>query len=805
MTIYLKDLCTNSTKKVVMCLLLVAAISKLTGQSIETSIVQSFDAARKNALQEKMFVHTDKDFYLAGEICWFKIYTVDAFFHQPLDLSTVAYAELLDKNNQPVIQAKISLKSGGGDGSVYIPFTLNSGYYKLRAYSKWMKNFGPDYYFEKAIRIINTQQIPILSKAPVTPLYDIQFFPEGGNLVNGIQSKVAFKVLDQKGIGTSCTGILVNDHNDTLQKFETTKFGMGNFMFTPVARMHYSAIINLPDGKKVVKDLPVAYNNGYVMHLEPGSEKLTITVQATANENGQQPAIVYLFVHTRGSVKTALTANVSNGIASFSVSKSLLGDGISHFTVFNNKRLPVCERLYFKNPAEKLVVKMTTDEKVYGFRKKITIGINANGNDAKPLEADMSMAVYKVDSLQSPAASGIGEYLWLSSDLPGNIESPEYYFNNTNDAAKAADNLMLTNGWRRFRWEDILKDKKPMFTYEPECNGHVITGKVINSLTNSPAPGVDAYFSVPGTTRFRTAVSDPEGRLRFEIKNFVGTPGIILQAKSGNATTYQVQIDNPFDSSYSPGKLPLFEMPVKAPLTLQDQNTGMQVLNIYHGDTIRKLDVTMVDTSKFFGYPNQFFLLDNYVRFATMEEVLREYVSTVNVRRRGGKYHLPVFNDGEVFGEIFDNDPLVLLDGVPVFDMDKIIQYDPLKVRTLESVTRKYFYGHQAFDGIVNLKTYHGNLEGFELDPTATVLDYEGLQLQREFYSPVYETPEQISSHLPDFRNVLNWLPNIKTGKSGKYQTVFYSADLPGKYVAVVQALTADGKTASSQVFFEIK
>ena len=133
------------------------------------------------------------------------------------------------------------------------------------------------------------------------------------------------------------------------------------------------------------------------------------------------------------------------------------------------------------------------------------------------------------------------------------------------------------------------------------------------------------------------------------------------------------------------------------------------------------------------------------------------------------------------------------------------MQYDPLKVRKLETVTRRYIYGKTVNDGIVNIVTNNANLEGFELDPHATVIDYEALQMQRVFYSPVYETSQQYSSHLPDFRNVLNWSPAIKTDASGKYQHSFYSSDIPGKYVIVIQALTADGKAGSNQLYFEVK
>jgi hypothetical protein len=731
---------------------------------------------------------------------------VDAFFHNPLDVSKVAYVELLDNANQPIVQAKIALDKMGGNGSLYLPVTTQSGNYKLRVYSNWMKNFSTDYFFEKVVSIVNTQQIAAPPLAPPAAMYDIQFFPEGGNLVNGVQSKIAFKITDQRGKGVDAKLAIVNNAKDTVQMIESVKFGMGNFKLTPETGQHYAAVITTPNGKKVNRDLPIPFNSGFVMNLlDDGGKQLKITVQAVADERAPAPLMLYLFVHTRGAVKVAAAAGVQNGVSNFIIDKDLLGDGISHFTVFTSERSPVCERLYFKPPSEMVSVKITSDQVSYQQRQKITIGLSSNDQQSRPVAANMSMAVYRLDSLQSPTANGISEYLWLCSDLPGNVESPEYYFNTSGAAVnETMDNLMLTNGWRRFKWEEVLQSKIPVFEFAPEFNGHLITGKIVNTKPGGNTANINAYLSVQGTPRFRTAVSDLKGRLIFELQHYYGTPGIIVQTDPHADSACHIEIENPFSSFYSKKQIPSFLIPAGNPLTLLNQSINMQVENIYNGDMRKQVNLRMMDTTTFFEHPNESYLLDNYTRFTTMEEVLREYVMSVNVRKRGGKFHLPMFNDDLANGT-FQTDPLVLLDGVPVFDMDKIVNYDPLKVRKMETVTRKYFYGQTFYDGIVNLVTYNGNLEGFELDPHATVIDYEALQLQREFYSPVYETPEQKASHRPDFRNVLYWSPTIQTDQAGKHQSSFYSADLPGKYAVIVQALTTDGKTGSGSLFFEVK
>jgi hypothetical protein len=786
------------------CFLSVFSVIRSAAQSpMQVALQDQFDAYRKIVLQEKIFLHSDKNFYLAGEICWFKIYNVDAFFHKPLGISKVAYVEVLDRNNKPVLQAKIALKEGDGNGSFFLPVTMNSEKYKLRAYTNWMKNFRPDYFFEKTITVINSRKIYEGDTLRRKEGYDAHFFPEGGNLVNGIKSKIAFKITGQNGKGIDCEGAIINENADTVVKYRTLKFGMGSFELTPEAGHAYKALITLRDGKSITQVLPAAYNYGYVMRLsEADTNRIKITVQAPANNS---PYLLYLFAHTRGSVKSVMNVKSQDGNAEFFIDKNKLGDGISHFTVFNAEKQPVCERLYFKYPEQRLEMQLTADKEQYEQRKKINIRIHSFNQEGKSVHANMSMAVYRVDSLQELDDINISNYLLLSSDLAGSIESPGYYFNNTEeDKEQAMDNLMLTHGWRRFRWEDVLENKKPAFAFTPEYTGHIVTGRIIKTRTALPEKKIGSYLAVPGTRmQFRTSVSDSNGHVKFEMKDFYNKGEIIVQTNSRQDSGYTVEISNPFTEKYSNRPLPDFSLSQVNAAALENYHAAVQVQNVYSGNKLKQFNLPPVDTSAFYFKPDIAYLPDNYVRFTTMEEVLREYVMPVNVRKKNGKFHLPVLD--VLRKQPFDLDPMILLDGVPVFDIDKLMMYDPLKIRKLEVVSRMYYFGNMYFPGIVNFVTYTGNLPGYELDPNATVIDYEGLQLQREFFSPAYETPEEFNSRLPDFRNLLFWSPEIKTDEKGKQAVSFFSSDLPGKYAVVLQGLTADGKAGSKTILFEVK
>ncbi|MEQ1796385.1 MAG: hypothetical protein ABL872_00465, partial [Lacibacter sp.] len=414
------------------------------------AVLKQFENYRQTTIQEKIYLHTDKTFYLAGELCWFKIYNVDAVVHKPLDFSKLAYVEILDRDNRSVLQTKVALKNGDGNGSLQLPFTLISGRYKLRAYTNWMKNFSADYFFEKTLTIVNSRKPAEDTIIQTKKKYDLQFFPEGGNLVNKVESKVAVRMVDKNGKGINTSGVIINAANDTILRFKTEKFGIGHFILKPEPSQTYRALVAIPHEETVSVQLPEAYKNGYVMQLaNHDAEQLKVTVKIAGNDFDFNP--VYLFAHTRNSIKLALAGKLQNGTLVFLIAKDKLGEGITHFTLFDTDNHPVCERLYFKYPEKQLQVKMTTDSAGYGIRNKVNVNISITDSNGDPKKSKMSMAVYLTDSLQPKDEMDIGNYLWLTSDLTGTIESPQYYFsNNTPEVREAMDNLMLTHGWRRF-------------------------------------------------------------------------------------------------------------------------------------------------------------------------------------------------------------------------------------------------------------------------------------------------------------------------------------------------------------------
>jgi hypothetical protein len=769
-------------------------------QELTTSVAERYKQYCNNSHTEKMYVHTDKNLYLAGELMWFKIYNVDGFLFQPADLSKIAYVEILDRDNKPVMQAKVQLSKGRGNGSFFLPVSINSGNYKVRAYTNWMKNFSAAAYFEKPVTIVNTLKTLNTPAIDTALHYQAAFFPEGGNLVKDVASKVAFQVTDRFGKGMDCKGVVLSENNDTLVSFQTLKFGMGHFMFTPTSTQPVKAVLTLPNGRTIIQNLPAAYEQGYVMQLmeeSTGAVKVTITGNTTASQQ------VFLFAHSHQTMQVAEKQSLINGVATFMIDKNKLADGVSTITVFNEQQQPVCERLYFKKPQQVLSVAANSNAAQYGNRKRVALSVNTQHVSAQAgSPANLSLAVYRLDSLQTVDPNSMLSYLWLTSELTGNIESPAYYFATGNDEIKeATDNLLLVHGWRRFNWDHVLNDKRPAFEFVPEFDGHIITCQIKHNNPLAPVPITDAWLSIPGVQlQFYNSKANPEGKIYFDVRDYYGQNEIIVQTDIPDSN-YHVDVLNPFSEKYSDAPLPAFTLPAVAQSSLNEQNIGMQVLNTYDVDKLSHFDIPAIDTAPFYGRAFKAYKLDDYTRFSTMEEVLREYVPEVAVRRYGGQLHLKIFDfDAHDF---YPTDPLILIDGVKV-DNRILLGYDPLKVNKLEVVTSEYIKGEFIYPGIVNFTTYHGDMQDLKLDSKAVILDYDGLQLKRDFYSPVYKTEQQASSRLPDFRNLLYWAPDVQTDAKGQATVEFYTSDMKGKYIAVLQGMDDAGYAGSTYFTFDV-
>jgi hypothetical protein len=370
------------------------------------------------------------------------------------------------------------------------------------------------------------------------------------------------------------------------------------------------------------------------------------------------------------------------------------------------------------------------------------------------------------------------------------------------EIAQATDNLMMTQGWRRFKWSNVLQSSPAPPLFSPEYEGMIVSGKLTKNQTGKPVFNTPVLLALPGNeSHLYSAVTDVSGKFQFYVKNIHGSNNLVLVDMDGNKET-QLLPEDPFEDSVTSVFFTRSSYPVNAQKSFTARSIYAQVMEQFARSKpgIKK---EKPDTLAFYGKPNAKYRLDDYVRFPTLEEVLREYVPEVIVRRQNKKLDLFALNkDTNIF---FTHSPLLLIDGVPIIDHDKGISANMKSVEKLEVVTKKFFHGPLAYDGIVSLNTFGKDFTGFELDSTSSVFSFEGTQYEQEFYTPAYQSVTESNSRIPDFRNVLHWDPNIATGNDGKEHLIFYTGDAEGKFVGILHGLTIDGLSGSHSFSFEVR
>lgn len=532
-------------------------------------------AVKSQVVHEQVYVHTDRNYYQTGEIIWFSIYNVDEQRKTGSTISSIAYAELLDAMNTPLLQAKIKLDSGRGSGSLVIPANANTGVYTFRCYTNWMKNFGAATFFNKQVAIVNAGK------------------------------------------------------------------GAMAYQFIP----------------------------------------------------GDITAPTSLLLH----------ANV--------------------------------------------------DKKVYDKREKVTLTISAKDASGGSVPADVSVAVYRLDSLITPDPTTIS-----------------------------------------FRSEPAKPDS---IIYPPEINAHVVTARMINRNTRMRSKNIPAYLSVMDEgNSFYNGISDENGNIRWLVTKLNPADSIVVQTNSYYHPDQQIEVDHPFFGQYAAVEHQPFIATNGFGKTVLAQSINAQVTALYYETQNNTFTPHISDTTPFYYKANVRYILDDYIRFSKLEDVLREYVRPVGVARRQNRIHLSVFNQNNRY--LSDAEPLVIVDGIPVFNFNTLFAYDPLKVKTIDVVTDRYYKSGSMFPGIIDLTTYRRRTDGQLIDENASVLAYEIVQKERRFYSPAYTSPS--STHLPDFRETLYWNPAVQVN-SGTAQIAFYTADLPGEYFISVQGISQGNAVAATTRF----
>jgi hypothetical protein len=776
--------------------------------------------------QEKAYLSFDKPYYLQGETMSFQAFLVDAVSHGVDSISAVLYVELLDATTNKLMDVQNLKIEKSRTHGIFETAKIPAGEYLIHAYTRWMQNAPSDFNFYKKIAILDAQTTPSVFEAK-NGKSALQFFPEGGNLVDDLPSVVGFKAVNESGKSISIKGIVFNEKGDSIVAFQDDKMGMGRFSIKPSKSMKYIAKIKSEDGSVQEFNLPQVQPNGIVLTLDNSKEDLPIRIFAYLNMPSEQmPSSFFMLAHVRGRAVFANKVSVTDkNMRTFKtvIPREKLTDveGIVTFTVFDYKGIPLCERLFFhQNSQKRLDIAIKTDKVSYKKREEIKIEIEAKDKMGNAVASNLGF-VATTNSVAPPQYfEHLLSYFLLRSDLKGHIESPSFYFQDTSKLAKKAlDNLMLTQGWSRFTWQNIMKEKQDSILFLPEyCvpvsgvvtrkgqplknSNLLVTIKTATepsrmSFVKTDEKGFFIVQNVPfaDTARVMVKVADFSKNYEVAFTKMESTPSVFggifyAEKPTENIQQYLTNAQNALNISNTlkDKDILLKEVEIKAQKKAPKADTRNMT---YRADK----SLNMADAESFGGT-----ILD-YLRFQNYE-----FVETEN----GDIRFLPLTKS---IGR--NTTPMVLVDGQTQEDVNILRSIMVMDVEKVDISRTGSGFGRTInsdvyYEGVISVLTKAGNPNyafspfndpRYKDNPSTLV---KGFAVQKQTYTPDYSVPKP-EHDLPDLRNVLHWSPTLKTDENGKTTFRFFSSDNVGTMRIFVEGIDAQGRMGVKEILFDVK
>ncbi len=470
--------------------------------------------------QEKVYLHLDNTSYYQGDNLWFQAYVVTAERNKPSELSKTLYVELLNPGGTLVDKCVLPVVGGQCSGS----FKLNklpfySGFYEIRAYTKYMLNFGEDVIYSRIIPIFDKPQTEgnyaemRMLKMDVTKnhyqmkrkleksdkVINMTFYPEGGNLVAGLSSRVAFEATDENGTPMDIAGKVVNKQGETVAEFKTGHESRGTFDYRPTLEQA-KAQVEI-DGKIHSFNLPKAQERGMVIRVDNLSSNDSITIKV--NKKGVEDNIVASAVICGGVLSNYTIVGMEQGDSiEYKVNKRRLPAGVARIILADANGKIIADRLAFTHMGKRSSISVSTDKQEYGPNDLIKVALSATDPFGNPSQAPISLSVRdgakNVESRNSMLAD-----LLLMSEIKGYVHQPLYYFESTDlEHRTALDELLMIQGWRRYNWDWWAGTADFDFKYLPE-QGIEVHGQVLRHGTDKPMTDIQlsSLISIRGTEK----------------------------------------------------------------------------------------------------------------------------------------------------------------------------------------------------------------------------------------------------------------------------------------------------------------
>lgn len=767
-----------------------------------------------NFPQEKIHVQFDKNLYSAGETIWFKAYIFTGA--DPSLFSKNFYAELSDPSGTIIDRKVYPISESSTAGNFDLPKTVKSRHLHFRAYTTWMTNFDTTFYFEKDLRIYDKKLDSAGTVTLVPRETHLEFFPEGGDLIAGVESIVAFKANDQFGFPLVVKGSIQDRSGKEILTFAPEHDGMGKFVLQPDKGDSLTAVWKDAGGIEHRTPLPAIRPMGAVVRVLPGTQKILFSVARSGDgpaENKHLVIIAHMHQHMVYKAKINLDDNFMSG---GTIPTAQLPSGVLQVTIFNSAMVPLAERVVFVNNHEFLFnTQIATTLKSVGRRGKNSLVIEVPDTMRSNLSVSITDAT--ADG-EFPGEDNIISRLLLTGEIKGYVHNPYYYFAGTADSLTSQlDLVMLTHGWRRFKWDQLARGVLPViknpeqdylsfkvdvlgidpFKIAKEESMTVILSKKDSSKQILSVPHLSGTkFGVTGLVFFDTATAYYQFTANRNLSNQAAVTvnnGLVKAGRRAKPLLNAFEGWTAEDSAYLRRNRYIAEE-VTRTKPIEDQKVKTLASVTVKGRTktdAEKLDEKYASGMFAGGDSYQFDVMDDPLSSAMMDifQYLQGKVPGLQITIgngpggapslswRGGRPSL-YLNEMNTDAQQLQNTPVTDIAYVKVFRPGSGVGFGGGSGGTIAIYTKKG--GDQKYND--------PNIKGLDRAPLM------GYSVLREFYSPNY-LENSAQNEGADLRTTLYWKPYILTDKDNKKATIdFFNNDITKKMRIVLEGFNEDGK-----------
>lgn len=390
-------------------------------------------------------------------------------------------------------------------------------------------------------------------------------------------------------------------------------------------------------------------------------------------------------------------------------------------------------------------------------RDKAVLDITVTDQSGNPVKADMSVSVVK-------------SFLYnKKGNQPGN------YFT-----------LPFTD------YIDSTKTIIP--SHLPEIEGPLLSGTIKNKLTNEPLKNIDISLSVVGkTARCQFVKTNDKGEFNFVLREQYDLNEVVIQPLSSDISDSYVELNQLFCNTFNENKAGVLYLDSAESSAINNAIIGMQVSNIYEPFRQQKKVVSSGPLKgDFYGKPDRRIKMSDYIELRNVREIVKEILPDMMLVKKFKKVSLKITNSYPY--QPFENQALILIDGVPVYDLENLLNVSSKELEKIDVIYRRYFFSDYIFDGLVSFTTKKGDMSALESDKTGYRQVFEGYRPAYNFYVPDYSIDSLKQSHIPDFRNTLCWKPDLESAKEGNATVEFYTSDESGIYNITIEGISSKGE-----------